>query len=91
MRRAAWVLFALGIAHSTATRAERRLDDEEDVSRSAAPPPAARPPPPPPPLTPPRDRFLQEVQDGVVGVTLREPRDRARDMATVDLDEVDKD
>ena len=38
-----------------------------------------------------RDRFLQEVRDGVVGVTLHEPRDRARDMATVDLDEVDKD
>ena len=37
-----------------------------------------------------RDRFLQEVQDGVVGVTLREPRDRARDMTTVDLDEADK-
>ena len=62
MRRAAWlVVFALGVARSTATTSTRR------------------------------DRFLQEVRDGVVGVTLHEPRDRARDMATVDLDEVDKD
>ena len=94
MRRAAWlVLFALGVARPTAARAEQRLDDE-DVSRSAAP--AARP------LvslfethcaSTRRDRFLQEVRDGIPGVTQRDVRDRAREreMATVNLDEVDKD
>ena len=40
-----------------------------------------------------RDRFLQEVRDGIPGVTQRDVRDRAREreMATVNLDEVDKD